>query len=98
MVRSAVLVTAITYGTVILQVAFPLTLLNRRVKNVLLPVLMAEHASIALLCGLPFFSMAIIFADAVFLPTSFLRWLGYPVSGTAHRLAERVRGRRPAES
>ncbi|MFD4538877.1 HTTM domain-containing protein [Streptomyces bauhiniae] len=96
--RSAVLVTAITYGTVILQVAFPFTLLNRRVKNVLLPILMAEHASIAVLCGLPFFSMAMVFADAVFLPTSFLRWLGYQVSGTAHRLAERVRGRRTAEA
>ncbi|MFG2812899.1 HTTM domain-containing protein [Streptomyces sp. NPDC048410] len=95
---SAVLVTALTYGTVILQVAFPFTLLNRRVKNVLLPILMAEHASIAVLCGLPFFSMAMVFADAVFLPTSFLRWLGSWVSGTAHRLLERVRGRRTAEA
>ncbi|MER8029723.1 HTTM domain-containing protein [Streptomyces bauhiniae] len=96
--RSAVLVTAITYGTVILQVAFPFTLLNRRVKNVLLPLLMAEHASIAVLCGLPFFSMAMVFADAVFLPTSFLRWLGYRVSDTADRLRERVRGRLTAEA
>ncbi|WP_308409305.1 HTTM domain-containing protein [Streptomyces sp. BV129] len=96
--RSAVLVTVITYGTVILQVAFPFTLLNRRVKNVLLPILMAEHASIAVLCGLPFFSMAMVFADAVFLPTSFLRWLGSWVSGTTHRLAERVRGRRDPET
>ncbi|MEU6199181.1 HTTM domain-containing protein [Streptomyces sp. NPDC047061] len=73
---SGLMVTAITYGTVILQVAFPFTLLNRRVKNVLLPVLMAEHVSIAVICGLPFFSLAMVFADAVFLPTSFLRWVG----------------------
>ncbi|WP_018547243.1 HTTM domain-containing protein [Streptomyces sp. LaPpAH-108] len=87
---SGLLITAITYGTVILQVAFPFTLLNRRVKNVLLPVLMAEHASIAVLCGLPFFSMAMVFADAVFLPTSFLRWFGDGTADAARRLFRRI--------
>ncbi|MGW4393521.1 HTTM domain-containing protein [Streptomyces sp. NPDC004685] len=91
--NSALLVTVITYGTVILQVAFPFTLLNRRVKNVLLPILMAEHASIAVICGLPFFSMAMVFADAIFLPTSFLRWLGSRTAAAPSRLVERVRRR-----
>ncbi|MFI9649075.1 HTTM domain-containing protein [Streptomyces sp. NPDC052040] len=66
----------VTYGTVVAQVAFPFTLFNRRVKNVLLVVMMAEHAVIAVVLGLPFFSLAMIAADAVFLPTSFLRRLG----------------------
>jgi hypothetical protein len=72
---SGVVVMLITYGTVIVQVAFPFTLFNRRVKNVLLAVMMLEHAGIAVLLGLPFFSLAMIAADAVFLPTVFLLWL-----------------------
>ncbi|SDK53916.1 HTTM domain-containing protein [Streptomyces indicus] len=66
----------ITYGTVAVQVAFPFTLFNRRVKNVLLAAMITEHAVIAVILGLPFFSLAMIAADAVFLPTGFLRRLG----------------------
>ncbi|MFJ6739151.1 HTTM domain-containing protein [Streptomyces sp. NPDC091279] len=73
---SGTVVMLVTYGTVIVQVAFPFTLFNRRVKNVLLALMMVEHAVIAVVLGLPFFSLAMIAADAVFLPTSFLRRLG----------------------
>ncbi|WP_392671633.1 HTTM domain-containing protein [Streptomyces sp. LN785] len=73
---NGVMVMVLTYGTVIVQVAFPFTLFNRRVKNVLLVGMMCEHLGIALLLGLPFFSMAMIAADSVFLPTAFLVWLG----------------------
>lgn len=73
---SGTLMLLVTYGTVIVQVAFPFTLFNRRVKNVLLAAMMTEHAVIAVVLGLPFFSLAMIAADAVFLPTSFLRRLG----------------------
>ncbi|WP_245997612.1 HTTM domain-containing protein [Streptomyces armeniacus] len=75
-----------TYGTVIVQVAFPFTLFNRRVKNVLLFIMIMEHLSIAVLLGLPFFSLAMIAADAVFLPTALLVWLGARSSGLAGRL------------
>jgi len=70
------MVMLVSYGTVVVQVAFPFTLFNRRVKNVLLVAMMCEHAVIAVLLGLPFFSLAMIAADAVFLPTSFLKRLG----------------------
>ncbi|GAA3812599.1 HTTM domain-containing protein [Streptomyces phyllanthi] len=70
------LVMLVTYGTVVVQVAFPFTLFNRRVKNVLLALMITEHAVIAVVLGLPFFSLAMIAADAVFLPTSFLKRLG----------------------
>ncbi|MFE2290777.1 HTTM domain-containing protein [Streptomyces sp. NPDC059452] len=73
---SGLMVMVLTYATVIVQVAFPFTLFNRRIKNVLLVIMIGEHAGIALLLGLPFFSMAMIAADAVFLPTVFLVWLG----------------------
>ncbi|MEV6163574.1 HTTM domain-containing protein [Streptomyces sp. NPDC052052] len=73
---SGIMVMLLTYGTVIVQVAFPFTLFNRRVKNTLLVLMMCEHAGIAVVLGLPFFSMAMIAADSVFLPTVFLVWLG----------------------
>lgn len=82
---NSLMVMLITYGTVMVQVAFPFTLFNRRVKNVLLVAMMLEHASIAIVLGLPFFSLAMIAADAVFLPTGFLRWLG-------GRIAQLLRG------
>ncbi|MGW5087553.1 HTTM domain-containing protein [Streptomyces coelicoflavus] len=83
------MVMLITYGTVAVQVAFPFALFNRRVKNVLLAVMMLEHAVIAVTLGLPFFSLAMIAADAVFLPTSFLRRLGGWVAGLRGRLPGR---------
>ncbi|WP_209310908.1 HTTM domain-containing protein [Streptomyces spiramenti] len=93
---NGILVMIMTYGTVFIQVAFPFALLNRKVKNVLLAVMIAEHIGIAVLMGLPFFSLAMIAMDIVFLPTAFLLWLGYrtrrataPLSGFAGR-----RGRR----
>ncbi|WHM37791.1 HTTM domain-containing protein [Streptomyces sp. BPTC-684] len=87
---SGLIVMLLTYGTVAVQVAFPFTLFNRRVKNVLLVAMMMEHAGIALLLGLPFFSLAMIAADAVFLPTGFLRWLGGRVGRLRQRLVARV--------
>lgn len=89
---SGTMVMLITYGTVIVQVAFPFTLFNRRVKNVLLAAMITEHAVIAVVLGLPFFSLAMIAADAVFLPTSFLRRLGDWAARARGRLSRLVRG------
>ncbi|OIK28630.1 HTTM domain-containing protein [Streptomyces malaysiense] len=85
MSTSGTILMVVAYGTVMVQVAFPFTLLDRRVKNVLLVLLMLEHSVIAIVLGLPFFSLAMITADAVFLPTSFLRRVGV--------FAARARGR-----
>ncbi|MER7696394.1 HTTM domain-containing protein [Streptomyces sp. NPDC096095] len=90
---SGLMVMVLTYGTVIVQVAFPFTLFNRRVKNILLIAMICEHAGIALLLGLPFFSMAMIAADAVFLPTVFLMWLGARVTTGRRRLLSALPGR-----
>ena len=93
---SGTTVMLVTYGTVIAQVAFPFTVFNRRVKNVLLAVMITEHAAIAVVLGLPFFSLAMIAADSVFLPTPFLRRLGSGAAGVRARLLRRVRpGRCP---
>ncbi|MFD5873225.1 HTTM domain-containing protein [Streptomyces sp. NPDC060322] len=90
---SALAVMVVTYLTVVAQVAFPFTLFNRRVKNVLLVLMIGEHAGISVLLGLPFFSMAMISADAVFLPTVFLLWLGNRVTRGRQRLFSRTAGR-----
>ncbi|MFI6765798.1 HTTM domain-containing protein [Streptomyces sp. NPDC050355] len=86
---NGLMVMLLTYGTVIVQVAFPFTLFNRRLKNVLLVVMICEHLSIAFLLGLPFFSLAMIAADAVFLPTNFLTWLSARIGGLRKRLFSR---------
>ncbi|MGV9888851.1 HTTM domain-containing protein [Streptomyces sp. NPDC003395] len=86
MSTSGTIMLVVTYGTVIVQVAFPFTLFNRRVKNVLLAAMMTEHAVIAVVLGLPFFSLAMIVADSVFLPTSFLRRLGNAAARARDRL------------
>ncbi|MEU3910520.1 HTTM domain-containing protein [Streptomyces sp. NPDC029721] len=92
---SGVVVMLLTYGTVAVQVAFPFTLFNRRVKNVLLAVMMLEHAGIAVLLGLPFFSLAMIAADAVFLPTGLLVWVGVRVAALRVRVRGPLRGASP---
>lgn len=87
---SGTLVMLLTYGTVVVQVAFPFTLLNRRAKNAMLVLLMLEHIGIAVALGLPFFSLAAIAADAVFLPTAFLLWTGRKATRARDRLAART--------
>lgn len=89
---NSLVVMLISYGTVIVQVAFPFTLFNRRVKNVLLALMMAEHASIAVVLGLPVFSLTMIVSDAVFLPTGFLRWAGDRLLRGVRRLTRRDGG------
>lgn len=89
---NGLMVMLVTYGTVAVQVAFPFTLFNRRVKNVLLAVMITEHAVIAVVLGLPFFSLAMIAADSVFLPTSFLRRLGDGAARVRARLRTRLGG------
>ncbi|MFE0461529.1 HTTM domain-containing protein [Kitasatospora sp. NPDC058965] len=82
---SMLVVFALSYGTVLAQLAFPVVLWSRRAKNVLLVMMVLEHLGIAVLLGLPIFSLAMVAADAVFLPTAFLV-----------RLGVLARGRRPA--
>ncbi|MEU1401662.1 HTTM domain-containing protein [Streptomyces sp. NPDC005728] len=94
MSSSGTIMMIVTYGTVMVQVAFPFTLFNRRVKNVLLVLMMTEHAVIAVVLGLPFFSLAMITADAVFLPTSFLLLLGGWAARARGRLVRRGEGDR----
>lgn len=88
---SGLVILVLTYGTVFVQVAFPFALFNRKAKNVLLALMIVEHLSIALILGLPFFSMAMVAIDAVFLPTVFLLWLGTRTNNLRLRVRRRAR-------
>ncbi|MET8414535.1 HTTM domain-containing protein [Streptomyces sp. NPDC005134] len=72
---SSLIVLLLSYGTVIVEVAFPFTLFNTRVRTVMVAIMMSMHLGIGILLGLPFFTMAMIAADSLFLPTAVLRWL-----------------------
>ncbi|MCE7083178.1 HTTM domain-containing protein [Streptomyces sp. ST2-7A] len=84
-----VLITAVCYLTVLLQVAFPFVLFGR-LKYPVLVMMLGMHVGIAVLMGLPLFSAAMIVADAVFLPDRFYRSLGL----LGRRVARSAGGRR----
>ncbi|RAJ66542.1 vitamin K-dependent gamma-carboxylase-like protein [Streptomyces sp. Amel2xB2] len=62
------------YMAVLIQVGFPFVLFSKA-KYVVLPMLLGMHVMIAVLLGLPFFSGAMIVADAVFLSDGFFTFL-----------------------
>ncbi|MFJ3519989.1 MULTISPECIES: HTTM domain-containing protein [unclassified Streptomyces] len=90
--NQTLLVLALTYGTVMVQVAFPFTLAHRKIKNALLALMIMEHLGIAVLLGIPFLSLAMVVCDAVFLPTPFLIALGARSALLAARVRTRTRG------
>ncbi|MBC3844663.1 HTTM domain-containing protein [Streptacidiphilus sp. 4-A2] len=88
---STITVFIITYGTVFIQVLFPFAILNRKAKNILLAVMFTEHLCIAVVLGLPFFSLAMLSADSVFLPTCFLLRAGNRIKTALTRSAASLR-------
>ncbi|MGW0994193.1 HTTM domain-containing protein [Streptomyces sp. NPDC002523] len=82
---SSLIVLLLTYGTVIVEVAFPFTLFNSRVRTVMVAIMMSMHAGIGILLGLPFFALAMISADSLFLPTALLRAAGDRVARAVSR-------------
>ncbi|MFE7232629.1 HTTM domain-containing protein [Streptomyces sp. NPDC057596] len=83
--NSSLIVLLLTYGTVIVEVAFAFTLFNSRVRTVMVGIMMSMHAGIGILLGLPFFALAMITADALFLPTALLRRAGDRVARPVSR-------------
>ena len=61
------LVTAVTWGTLALQLTFPLLLLQRHLRMVGVAGALTMHAGIAVVMGLPFFSLFMMAGDCVFL-------------------------------
>jgi hypothetical protein len=71
----------IAYVTVFMQIGFPFAIFTKRLKYVVLVVLLGMHLGIALLLGIPVFSLVMVVGDSVFLPDAF--WLA---------VGERARG------
>ncbi|MEU9029920.1 HTTM domain-containing protein [Streptomyces sp. NPDC048383] len=73
---SGAIVLLLTYGTVLVEVAFPFTLFSTRLRTVMVLIMMSMHAGIGILLGLPYFALTMVAADLLFLPTVLLRRLG----------------------
>jgi hypothetical protein len=69
------LVAVATWGTLALQLAFPLLLLHRRLRTAAVAGALLMHAGIAVTMGLPFFSLFMMAGDCVFLrDATVARW------------------------
>lgn len=60
-------VALMSWGSIILQVAFPLALLTRPTRLVALAGILSFHIGIAVLMGLPWFSLTMIAIDSIFI-------------------------------
>lgn len=80
-----------SYAAVFLQVAMPFSLLNARVKHVVMVGLLGMHVSIAVLMGLPFFSLFMIATDVLVITDGEYRRLGAALRRWAPAAASRPR-------
>ena len=62
-------VTAMSWSSIILQMSFPMMLLNRVTRVIGLIGILSFHIGIAILLGLPWFSLAMIAVDSIFIRT-----------------------------
>ncbi len=84
LVGHTVLLTLAGYLTVFVQIAFPFTVFTPKLKYPSLVVLAGMHLSIAVLLGLPFFSLIMLVGDAVFLSDRVWRAVQRAVAGPAY--------------
>ncbi|WP_341940461.1 HTTM domain-containing protein [Microbacterium sp. LWH10-1.2] len=61
------MVVAFSWGSILLQVAFPLALLTRPTRLIALVGILSFHIGIAVLMGLPWFSLTMIAIDSIFI-------------------------------
>ena len=80
----AVLLAIAGYVTVFVQVGFPFTVFTPKLKYPSLVVLAGMHLSIAVLLGLPFFSLLMLVGDAVFLSDRVWQAVERQVAGPAY--------------
>ncbi|GAB3044433.1 HTTM domain-containing protein [Sediminivirga luteola] len=60
-------VVVVTWGSLLFQIAFPFMLFNRYTRIIALLGILSFHLGIALLMGLPWFSLTMIAVDAIFI-------------------------------
>ncbi|RLP70672.1 HTTM domain-containing protein [Mycetocola reblochoni] len=87
-------VTAFTWGSIILQLCFPMMLLTRPTRIVALLGIMSFHVGIAVLMGLPWFSLAMIALDFIFVRDRTWRRLASSASARLRAARAESAGRR----
>lgn len=73
-------VVAMTWGSMLFQIAFPFLLFNRYTKIIALLGILSFHIAIGVLMGLPWFSLTMIAVDAIFIRDRSYRKLGRGLS------------------
>ncbi|MDR7384761.1 HTTM domain-containing protein [Promicromonospora iranensis] len=80
------LVAAVTWGTLALQLTFPLLLLQRHLRAAAVAGAIMMHAGISVVMGLPFFSLFMMAGDCVFLrDATVARWARRRKPGSTQR-------------
>lgn len=69
-VSSSIVVFLATYGAIYLQLYFPAMLLNKVTRRVALVAIIGLHLGIAVLMGLPWFTLAMVAFDGIFVSTA----------------------------
>ena len=86
---NSIAICVIAYVTVFMQIGFPFVVFTKRMKYVVLVVLLGMHIGIAVLLGIPVFSLVMIVGDSVFLPDSVWRTAGERVRALVAARARR---------
>ncbi|MCZ4499313.1 MAG: hypothetical protein JWQ74_1866 [Marmoricola sp.] len=93
-VASAVGVWFMTYAAVFLQLYFPVLLINRVTRRIALVAVVGLHVSIAILMGLPWFTLAMVAFDGIFVSTATYQalegWFVPQVTNLRQNLARRL--------
>ena len=75
-------VAAISWGSILLQLAFPFMLLRRGTRVVALAGILSFHVGIGVLMGLPWFSLTMIAVDAIFVRDETWKRMGTAIAST----------------
>jgi hypothetical protein len=75
-------VAAISWGSILLQLAFPFMLLRRGTRVVALVGILSFHVGIGVLMGLPWFSLTMIAVDAIFVRDETWKRIGTAIAST----------------
>ncbi|WP_082057152.1 HTTM domain-containing protein [Psychromicrobium lacuslunae] len=90
-------VVAISWGSIIIQMCFPLMLLTRPTRIVALLAIMSFHVGIAVLMGLPWFSLTMIAIDFIFIRDRTWKSIGARIRDSFRKSMLRARSKEPLE-
>src|SRR5699024_12818847 len=87
-----------TYGTVVIQIAFPFLLFHTITRRIALVSILGMHLGIAIVMGLPFFSGIMASADAVLVSSGTWLTIQAWLSGVWKSVREKIRPKAASSS